>query len=144
MGVLERPTLSFRQSKTGQLVNVRAPGPLRAELASAKREANEILTNRQGQRYTRDGLQTNLWKLVSDPIAEKRACGTRLMLSWAAPLAWRAACMISVSTETHERPHSGTAATGARLQTAPSNALDVHLATSCGRKQEREVKRGFV
>jgi integrase len=62
--------LSFRQSKTGHLVNVRAPGPLRAELASAKREANEILTNRQGQRYTRDGLQTNLWKLVSDLAAK--------------------------------------------------------------------------
>jgi integrase len=56
--------LAFRQSKTGQLVNIRAPKPLREELLNAPREGTHILVNDQAQPYTRDGLQTNLWKLV--------------------------------------------------------------------------------
>jgi integrase len=57
-------TLTVRQSKTGQVVHVLAPGPLKVELNSAKREGTQIVVNSWGQPYTRDGLQTNLWKLV--------------------------------------------------------------------------------
>jgi integrase len=57
--------LSFRQSKTGHAVQVRAPTPLREELMAAKREGERILVNHQGQPYTRDGLQSNLWKMVT-------------------------------------------------------------------------------
>lgn len=56
--------LTVRQSKTGNLVHIRAPGPLRAELNSAKPEGTQIVMNGSGQPYTRDGLQTNLWRLV--------------------------------------------------------------------------------
>jgi integrase len=62
--------LNFRQSKTGQLVNVRAPAPLREELVTTPREGDYILVNDQSQPYTRDGLQTNLWKLVKSLVAE--------------------------------------------------------------------------
>jgi len=62
--------LNFRQSKTGQLVNVRAPAPLREELANTAREGACIMVNEQSQPYTRDGLQTNLWKLVKALVAE--------------------------------------------------------------------------
>jgi hypothetical protein len=51
--------LSFRQSKTGQHVHIRAPRPLREELVKTEREGSHILTNRQRQPYTRDGLQAN-------------------------------------------------------------------------------------
>lgn len=62
--------LSFRQNKTGQIVQVRAPRPLRDELSSAKRQGNHIVVNGKGQPYTRDGIQTNLWKLVSGLVRE--------------------------------------------------------------------------
>ncbi len=61
--------LAFQQSKTGQLVQVRAPKPLRDELANGLREGTHILVNASGQPYTRDGLQTNLWKLVKSLVA---------------------------------------------------------------------------
>ena len=56
--------LTVRQSKTGQTVTIRAPSPLRDELNAAKREGVQIIVNRQGQPYTRDGIQTNLWRLT--------------------------------------------------------------------------------
>jgi len=62
--------MTVRQSKTDDVVHIRAPGPLREELNSAKREATQIVVNRQGQPYTRDGLQTNLWKLVKALVAK--------------------------------------------------------------------------
>lgn len=63
--------LTVRQSKTGQIVSIRAPRPLRDELSSAKREGTQILVNEQGRPYTRDGLQTNLWRLTKQLEAEK-------------------------------------------------------------------------
>lgn len=63
--------LNFRQSKTGQLVNVRAPAPLHLELASAKRAGDHIVVNESGAQYTRDGLQSNLWRLVSNLAAQR-------------------------------------------------------------------------
>jgi integrase len=62
--------LSFLQSKTGQLVNVKAPAPLRDELKGASREGDYIVVTNRGEPYTRDGLQTNLWKLVKNLTAE--------------------------------------------------------------------------
>jgi integrase len=62
--------LSFHQSKTGQLVNVKAPAPLRDELKGASREGDHIVVTNRGEPYTRDGLQTNLWKLVKNLMAE--------------------------------------------------------------------------
>jgi len=62
--------LNFRQSKTGQPVNVRAPTPLRLELTSAKRAGDHIVINESGSQYTRDGLQSNLWRLVSALAAQ--------------------------------------------------------------------------
>lgn len=56
--------LTVRQSKTGHIVQIRAPRPLRDELNEAKREGTQILVNERAQPYTRDGLQTNLWRLV--------------------------------------------------------------------------------
>ena len=64
--------LEFSQSKTGRLVQVRAPRPLREELNSGARDGTRILLNARGQPYTRDGLQTNLWKLVKLLVAERR------------------------------------------------------------------------
>lgn len=61
--------LAFRQSKTGQLVQVRAPKPLRDELGNGVREGAHILVNDQGQPYTRDGLQSNLWRLIKSLVA---------------------------------------------------------------------------
>jgi integrase len=57
-------TLSFRQSKTGQTVHVRAPRPLNQELNAANRESTQIVVNEKKQPYSRDGLQSILWKLV--------------------------------------------------------------------------------
>lgn len=57
--------LRWRQSKTGHLVQVRATKPLREELNESEREGTHILLNSDGQPYTRDGLQTLLWKLVT-------------------------------------------------------------------------------
>jgi integrase len=51
---------------------VRAPRPLREELNSGARDGRRILLNAHGQPYTRDGLQTNLWKLVKVLVAEGR------------------------------------------------------------------------
>lgn len=56
--------LTVRQSKTGHVVHVRAPRPLRDELNDARREGTQIVVNERAQPYTRDGLQTNLWRLV--------------------------------------------------------------------------------
>ena len=56
--------LTVRQSKTGQTVFIRAPRPLRDELNAAPREGTQIVVNRQGRPYTRDGIQTNLWRLT--------------------------------------------------------------------------------
>ena len=56
--------LTFRQSKTGQLVYVRAAKPLRQMLSEAVRDGTQIVTTERGRPYTRDGLQSNLWKLV--------------------------------------------------------------------------------
>ena len=56
--------LTVRQSKTGDVVHIRAPGPLRDELNSAKREGTQIVVNSYAHPYTRDGLQSNLWRLV--------------------------------------------------------------------------------
>jgi integrase len=56
--------LSWRQSKTGHLVQVRAAIPLRNELNGGRRDGEHILVNGEGQPYTRDGLQTLLWNLV--------------------------------------------------------------------------------
>lgn len=56
--------LTVRQSKTGHVVHVRAPRPLRDELNNAKREGTQIVVNERTQPYTRDGPQTNLWRLV--------------------------------------------------------------------------------
>jgi integrase len=64
--------LSVRQSKTGQLVQIKAPGPLRDELNSAKREGIQIVVNEKAQPYTRDGLQTNLWRLTKQLEREKK------------------------------------------------------------------------
>jgi hypothetical protein len=55
-----------RQSKTGHEVHIRAPGPLWEELNKAKREGTQIVVNNIGQPYTRDGLQSNLWRLVKN------------------------------------------------------------------------------
>lgn len=63
--------LSWRQSKTGHLVQVRAPKPLRDELNSGARDGDQILLNGEGQPYTRDGLQTLLWKLVKSLVEKK-------------------------------------------------------------------------
>lgn len=56
--------LSWRQSKTGHPVHVRAAMPLQDELNSSERRGDRILVNLDGQPYTRDGLQTLLWNLV--------------------------------------------------------------------------------
>lgn len=56
--------LSWHQSKTGHLVHVRAAIPLRDELNAGEGQGTRILVNREGQAYTRDGLQTLLWNLV--------------------------------------------------------------------------------
>jgi hypothetical protein len=53
----EVPTV--RQSKTGNVVHIPAPGPLPVELNSAKPEGAQIVVNRLGQPHTRDGLQTS-------------------------------------------------------------------------------------
>ena len=53
-------SLVWQQSKTGHLVQVRAPMPLRDELDHAPRRAEQILANIEGKPYTRDGLQTLL------------------------------------------------------------------------------------
>lgn len=57
--------LSWRQSKTGYDVHVRAPETLRDELNSTPRRSPQILTNHEGKPYTRDGLQSVLWQLTS-------------------------------------------------------------------------------
>ena len=62
--------LTWQQSKTGHVVQVRVPTTLRDELNSGAREGVQILTNGDGQPYTRDGLQTLLWKLVKRLVAE--------------------------------------------------------------------------
>ena len=62
--------LSFRQSKTGQLVQVRAPRPLRDDLVSVHRESTHIVANERGKPYTRDGLQTILWRLTNRLMRE--------------------------------------------------------------------------
>jgi integrase len=62
--------LTFRQSKTGQIVSIHAPAPLRDELRNTPREGENILVNERGDAYTRDGLQTNLWKVVKALVAE--------------------------------------------------------------------------
>lgn len=69
--------LNFRQNKTGRMVNVRAPAPLRSELSSATRIGEYILVNEAGDRYTRDGLQSNLWRLASR-LAAKGVVGRGL------------------------------------------------------------------
>lgn len=56
--------LSFRQSKTGRPITIRVPAPLRELLADERRAIGPIVANGQGEPYTRDGLQSNLWKLV--------------------------------------------------------------------------------
>lgn len=56
--------LTFRQSKTGHAVHVRAPHPLREKLNNAARKGTQIVVNGRAQPYTPDGLQTSLWKLV--------------------------------------------------------------------------------
>lgn len=56
--------LCWRQSETGHLVHVRVAIPLRHELNASERHGDRILVNREGQPYTRDGLQTLLWNLV--------------------------------------------------------------------------------
>ena len=63
--------LCWRQSKTGHLVQVRAPIPLRDELNGGVREGGRILLNREGQPYTRDGLQSLLWNLVKRLVEKK-------------------------------------------------------------------------
>jgi integrase len=62
--------LTVRQSKTTELVQVKAPAPLREELNSARREGVHIVTNERAQPYTRDGLKTILWRLVKQLEAE--------------------------------------------------------------------------
>lgn len=62
--------LTVRQSKTSELVQVRAPAPLRDELNSAQREGVQIVINERAQPYTRDGLKTILWRLVKQLEAE--------------------------------------------------------------------------
>jgi integrase len=62
--------LTFRQSKTGHVVHVRAPHPLREQLNNLRREGTQIVVNGRAQPYTRDGLQTNLWKLVKQLEAQ--------------------------------------------------------------------------
>jgi integrase len=62
--------LSFRQSKTGQLVSVKSPAPLRDELKNALREGDHVVVTNRGEPYTRDGLQSDLWKLVKNLAAE--------------------------------------------------------------------------
>ena len=59
-----REYLIFRQSKTGKVVNVRAPSVLR-ELRSVHRESECIVVNERGEECTRNGLQMNLGKLVT-------------------------------------------------------------------------------
>lgn len=56
--------LTVRQSKTGEVVSIRAPRPLREELNVVKREGTQIVVNERGKPYTRDGLQSNLWRLT--------------------------------------------------------------------------------
>ncbi|HZY54168.1 MAG TPA: tyrosine-type recombinase/integrase [Reyranella sp.] len=58
-------SLSWRQSKTGHPVHVRAPQALCDELATAPKRSSQILTNHDGRPYTRDGLQSVLWQLTS-------------------------------------------------------------------------------
>jgi integrase len=38
---------------------------------SAKRTGDHIVVNESGARYTRDGLQSNLWRLVSNLAAQR-------------------------------------------------------------------------
>ena len=42
--------LTVRQSRTGDVVHIRAPGPLRDELNTAKREGTQMVVNNSGQR----------------------------------------------------------------------------------------------
>ncbi len=63
--------LSWQQSKTGHPVHIRPPIPLREELNSGDRSGSRILLTRKGQPYTRDGLQTLLWKLVKRLVEKK-------------------------------------------------------------------------
>ncbi|MBS0519536.1 MAG: tyrosine-type recombinase/integrase [Proteobacteria bacterium] len=59
-------------SKTGQLAQIKAPRPLRDELTSASRSSTHIVANEKARPYTRDGLQTILWRLVKRLVDEKR------------------------------------------------------------------------
>ena len=51
-------------------MSIDAPAPLRDELRNTPREGENILVNERGDAYTRDGLQTNLWKVVKALDAE--------------------------------------------------------------------------
>lgn len=62
--------LSLVQSKTSEPVHIVAPAPLRTLLEQTPREGATILVNESRQRYTRDGLQSNLWRLVKTLEAE--------------------------------------------------------------------------
>lgn len=62
--------LKTQTKRTYERVIAPTDAPLREELASTLREGNYVLVNDQGQPYTRDGLQTNLWKLVKSLVAE--------------------------------------------------------------------------
>jgi integrase len=44
---------------------VKAPRPLREDLVSARRDGTHIVVNEKRRPYTRDGLQTILWRLTS-------------------------------------------------------------------------------
>jgi integrase len=62
--------LTFCQSKTGQAVSIKAPAPLRDELANTPREGENIVVTNMREPYTRDGLQANLWKLVKRLVGQ--------------------------------------------------------------------------
>src|SRR4029077_4267534 len=75
--------LTFRQSKTGLIVSIHAPAPLRDELRNTPREGENILVNERGDAYTRDGLQTNLWKVVKALVAEASSSGASVFTAFA-------------------------------------------------------------
>jgi integrase len=134
--------LSFRQSKTGQLVQVRAPMPLREQLVNAKREGTHILVNKSGQPYTRDGLQANLWKLVK-ALASKGLVGPGLCFHGLRHSLGTALYDLGLDREARKAAlgHTSDAASmvyerGGDRRAASDrafNALDAHLANTVGK-----------
>lgn len=142
--------LTFRQSKTGQVVSIRGPAPLRDDLRNTPREGESILVNERGDAYARDGLQTVLWKVVKALVTEglvrpglcfhglRHSLGTALYDLGLDREARKAALghTSDAASIVYERGGDRRAASDRAFA-----ALDAHNLWSCGQGEERQMNR---